>query len=78
MVLEGRPVMMVASPVLSVPSCPVVLTPEPVHNMAATSESVHNMAAIPESTIKMAAMPESSDKRAATPESRPVPSWPPF
>jgi len=34
--LPSCPVLIVASPVLSVPSCPVVSAPKPIHKMVAT------------------------------------------
>lgn len=61
-------VIMVASPVLSVPSPPLVLAPEPVHNMAATSEPLYKKATTPEPQPIMASSPEPLHRMGTSPE----------
>lgn len=61
-------IMMIASPVLSVPSSPIVSTPQPVYNMAATPESSAMMAATSEPTAIMVATPEPPMIVDATPD----------
>ncbi|MCJ8744408.1 hypothetical protein PDJAM_G00118320 [Pangasius djambal] len=62
------PLIMVATPVFSAPSCSVIPNPEPRPKMAANPEPRPKMAANPEPRPKMAANPEPRPKMAASPE----------